>query len=1029
MEGQPPAPNGGRGRGQGRGRGRGGRGRGAAVVAVPPLPLAAAGLAPGEQPAPAAQAARGGPRGRGRGRGGRGAAAVVAVAPAAVPPANVGINAGRGGPRGRGRGRGGRGAAAAAGQPIPPPAAAAARDMPAILARAPPAGGQITDMQKYDFTSFVILYAKHKGAAGAAMLDAVLAARPDAFDLNVNPGVGFRTPFYIVFTPTMTRPVMQWLLDHGANLAVTGAANTENLYHKLAQEEGQLTTFKPLWDALVAAGVNPNLYSHTLGIPLKQAIIRRNRGALKRLLEVPGIDKDWTRGAELTPLMLALKEGAALGDFTEADMLSSKGAQVSKQNDVGGIYHNLESANAFWWAGLHGVNPDIPNADGDPPIFTIYRKRLENWLGLFDVLIGGNATVNVRNRVGQTLPMLVALEGHPDRTFDIELLEFLLDRHIDGIERYDDVPVPVSPINPVYHGRTLLQIAQDAASPMNAEVRAIILRILGGGAAPPAAPAAAAAGPPWEGWTFDEAQKFNAVLNTQTEQQYTCCPICLKYVERSAGCLYMHHNCSKLRGYFHRQLYDLFKHVEADGMKGEIEWCTSCGRICYNHAHYKLKFEDGQPATVGEILRRGKGLQLHESGGYYDTDCAATNHGGGIREKIARVRALRAAALSAQALVGVAPEEEVQEMLLITNWNAPLVGGTGPLIDRIRATRSWNIPSHLFPSRGAADVLDVVGRAVARLALESGAAAAGGGAGGGGAGVGAVPEALQGPLIAAFTQAGRAAAAIAAEQGRDEIAAAAEGAWRAATGARVVGAEGEMLPLGAVAAPPPPPPPGGAGAAAVAEEAAPPPAPPPPAAAAEPILRPIADDDLNPEVLQGHSTFNLNDPDTDPPRPILQFRHLDADGNLNEHEGATISVESFVAWLRDITENRFGTPEFGLCWNHPHCTARLWPEELESLVAQGVEEITPELLEEYRQKFYERFRGQGGGARSKRRRSPQRKQKGGARYPLFVNVTAESACVLPSRESQGKGGARRHRRTRRVLKLRRRRSAGLSKRR
>jgi hypothetical protein len=139
------------------------------------------------------------------------------------------------------------------------------------------------------------------------------------------------------------------------------------------------------------------------------------------------------------------------------------------------------------------------------------------------------------------------------------------------------------------------------------------------------------------------------------------------------------HNCSRLEGFYHKRLYEMYKSAES----GVITWCTICGRICHGHRHYALG-----PAT-------GAKPELLIGRDPFTLDCKATEGGGGELEKLARYRRMREYALELQDDIGkktkkVALEELVEEM-----WNAPMV--RKGILPKMLAERQWNIPASAFP--------------------------------------------------------------------------------------------------------------------------------------------------------------------------------------------------------------------------------------------------------------------------------------------------------------------------------------------
>ena len=197
---------------------------------------------------------------------------------------------------------------------------------------------------------------------------------------------------------------------------------------------------------------------------------------------------------------------------------------------------------------------------------------------------------------------------------------------------------------------------------------------------------------PWKGMSKSTIDMYDWLLdNTEPEggglpaaENWSACPVCLKYVVRSEGCMYMNHNCSIELGdtVFHRELYDMYKSPE-----GRIFWCSLCSRICLGHRHYSLT-----PHNVMAEL-----VSLGETNAPFfgrDSHCRAAG-GGGIAEKIARIRRLREYALKLEDDIGKKDTREAMKELVEATWDAPLTPYK-KLVEEILAKRKWNISSNLF---------------------------------------------------------------------------------------------------------------------------------------------------------------------------------------------------------------------------------------------------------------------------------------------------------------------------------------------
>ena len=186
----------------------------------------------------------------------------------------------------------------------------------------------------------------------------------------------------------------------------------------------------------------------------------------------------------------------------------------------------------------------------------------------------------------------------------------------------------------------------------------------------------------WKGFTRSDIEKFDTIFG-ENANNYSCCPVCLKYVERSEACMYMSHRCPAESQYYHEDLYNKYKTPE-----GVIYWCTICGRIALGHRHHKLRSYDSEfPEDVNKALM--------PAGYPFENDCSLTNGGGGPMEKIVRFRRLREHALELQEDIGEKEHNEAMDELVEEMWNAPLARKKRT-IEAIMREKKWNIPLERF---------------------------------------------------------------------------------------------------------------------------------------------------------------------------------------------------------------------------------------------------------------------------------------------------------------------------------------------
>jgi hypothetical protein len=139
--------------------------------------------------------------------------------------------------------------------------------------------------------------------------------------------------------------------------------------------------------------------------------------------------------------------------------------------------------------------------------------------------------------------------------------------------------------------------------------------------------------------------------------------------------------------------------------EGMIYWCTHCSRICSGHRHYTLTTHDVKAEEVEE--------RVNNFDFFGNQDACKRQGGGGIDEKIARIRRMREYALQLEADIGTKDTREAMKELVEETWDAPIKPYNTNLLKKIRTKRAWNISSNRFHSN-----------AVPEAAAEAAAAAA-----------------------------------------------------------------------------------------------------------------------------------------------------------------------------------------------------------------------------------------------------------------------------------------------------------------
>jgi len=180
----------------------------------------------------------------------------------------------------------------------------------------------------------------------------------------------------------------------------------------------------------------------------------------------------------------------------------------------------------------------------------------------------------------------------------------------------------------------------------------------------------------WKGMTQSDMTKLNTIFEDNAIN-YSTCPVCLEYVERSEACMYMKHDCSK-GPYYNKNFYDKYKSDE-----GKITWCTICGRICHGHRHYKLH--------INMFANIAPKPALAEAGDPFATDCKGQG-GGGLEEKLSRFRVLRKTVLQLEEFIDKKTMKEVMNLLIERVWNAPLRNTTAhkEVLRKIMNEKKWN---------------------------------------------------------------------------------------------------------------------------------------------------------------------------------------------------------------------------------------------------------------------------------------------------------------------------------------------------
>jgi hypothetical protein len=193
----------------------------------------------------------------------------------------------------------------------------------------------------------------------------------------------------------------------------------------------------------------------------------------------------------------------------------------------------------------------------------------------------------------------------------------------------------------------------------------------------------------WAGFTQDDFAMFEQIFgDPKVAADFSICPVCHSQVLRTAGCMFIYHNCTSLHPPgLDKNLYE--KYLTPG--KNQIFWCTVCGRICDNHLHKGIGLIDGP------IPKNSQRPEADEE--FYGNDCRALG-GGGLVEKLARFNAILKTAHEMQADAGKIRVREAKNRLVKAGWEAPLTMDKLALEAQL-ASKTFPTPISSFPTKGS----------------------------------------------------------------------------------------------------------------------------------------------------------------------------------------------------------------------------------------------------------------------------------------------------------------------------------------
>lgn len=198
----------------------------------------------------------------------------------------------------------------------------------------------------------------------------------------------------------------------------------------------------------------------------------------------------------------------------------------------------------------------------------------------------------------------------------------------------------------------------------------------------------------WKGWSKSDIENLNSVFDTEEvelggrtyREMYAACPVCLAYVDRGEGCIYIQgHNCkeeAERRGdlLYHRQLYHKYK-TET----GNIIFCSICSRICQNEPEAHLTLVEHNSRRAEKTGRNSDPFARGEAG------CTGAG-GGGFNEKAIRFNAIRNTAFNLTGQIGKITKYQAFKEIVETAWDAPLNDF------RFLQIGKFNRPNNAFPA-------------------------------------------------------------------------------------------------------------------------------------------------------------------------------------------------------------------------------------------------------------------------------------------------------------------------------------------
>lgn len=289
-------------------------------------------------------------------------------------------------------------------------------------------------------------------------------------------------------------------------------------------------------------------------------------------------------------------------------------------------------------------------------------------LYIVEKLINKGADINSKTADGGTPLMYAVMLANSEK--HVKVIKYLLEKGADKTINANnrDTAADLARINYDKHPHLYKEILELLGEPIKEEI--------------------------WKGSTRSDIEKYDIFF--EQPYDYSCCPICLEYLERKEGCMYMTHDCATTKHYYHKKLYNTFSYERFPGSPIRVEWCTICGRPTKEHKHYVLSAANAvskeMAALNPEIQAR---LDRGDNQAFFDNANCMGFGGGGTEEKATRFRRLREYALELQEDIDKKPHNDAMKELIEEVFNAPLARSRK--IKKILEDKRWNINVKEFP--------------------------------------------------------------------------------------------------------------------------------------------------------------------------------------------------------------------------------------------------------------------------------------------------------------------------------------------